>query len=66
MKLTRLSKEERRGYIDEADQFYADPEGFLKRMKLPQRLVFYESWVDNLEDYKDKYREVTFKLWRLI
>jgi len=56
----RLSREERVGYMDEADRFYADPEGFIVRMlsKLPQRLVFFGSLRPNLDMIQDKYREV--------
>jgi len=56
----RLSREERVGYMDEADRFYADPEGFIVGMlsKLPQRLVFFGSLRANLDVIQDKYREV--------
>jgi hypothetical protein len=59
-----LSIEERAGYMDEADRFYADPEGFIIRMlsKLPQRLVFFGSLRPNLDIIEDKYREVMTSL----
>jgi hypothetical protein len=59
-----LSREERVGYMDEADRFYADPEGFIIRMlsKLPQRLVFFGSLRPNLDIIQDKYREVMTSL----
>ena len=57
----RLSREERAGYKDEADLFYADPEGFILRHllpRLPQRLVFFNTLRPNLDIIQDKYREV--------
>ena len=57
--LRRLSREERKTYMDEADQFYADPEGFLRRIKvLPQRLVFFDSLAPKLELVRQRYLEV--------
>jgi hypothetical protein len=57
---SRLSREERTGYMDEADRFYADPEGFIVQLlsKLPQRLVFFDTLSANLDIIRDKYREV--------
>lgn len=57
----RLSREERVGYLDQADRFYADPEGFIVRQllpRLPQRLVFFNTLRPNLDIIQDKYREV--------
>jgi len=55
----RLSREERKSYLDEADRFYQDPEGFIKAMPdLPQRLVFFESLALRLEGIRAKYVEV--------
>ena len=46
--------------MDEADQFYADPEGFLKEIKvLPQRLVFFGSLTPKLELVRVRYLEVS-------
>ena len=53
----RLSKEERRHYVDEADRFYADPKTFLKTLAQPQRLVFFNALTASLELWKDRYRE---------
>ena len=46
--------------MDEADRFYADPEGFIVKLlsKLPQRLVFFDTLSANLDVIRDKYREV--------
>ena len=46
--------------MDEADRFYADPEGFIVQLlsKLPQRLVFFDTLSANLDIIRDKYREV--------
>ena len=56
---SRLSKEERKSYVDEADRFYADPQTFLKSIKTwPDRLIFFDSLTKDLEQYKEKYREV--------
>jgi phosphatidylinositol glycan class B len=56
----RLSREERETYLDEADQFYADPDGFMKRSitTLPQRLVFFDVLTPKLEGYRGQYQEV--------
>lgn len=55
----RLTREERKAYLDEADQFYENPEEFLKRITaLPQRLVFFDSLSPNLESQQNRYQEV--------
>ena len=55
----RLPREERKSYLDEADRFYQDPEGFIKGFPdLPQRLVFFESLALRLEGIRAKYVEV--------
>ena len=54
----RLSPEERKTYLDEADLFYQDTEGFLKRITLPQRLVFFDSLIPKLSSTRDAYFEV--------
>jgi hypothetical protein len=55
----RLSREERKTYLDEADQFYADPEGFIKKMAhLPQRLVFFDVLTPRLDLLRKRYNEV--------
>jgi len=54
-----LSKEDRKIYLDEADQFYADPGGFLKKLSArPQRLVFFDSLSPKLGLLRDAYVEV--------
>jgi hypothetical protein len=56
---SRLSREERKTYLDEADRFYGDPEGFLRNIKtLPQRMVFFDSLTPKLELIRDQYWEV--------
>lgn len=56
----RLSREERKSYLDEADRFYADPEGFIKGIpELPQRLVFFDSLTPRLEGIRGRYLEVS-------
>jgi len=46
--------------MDEADRFYADPEGFLRGIKvLPQRLVFFDSLTPKLELLRQRYWEVS-------
>jgi hypothetical protein len=55
----RLSREEGKTYLDEADQFYADPEGFIKKMaQLPQRLVFFDVLTPRLDLLRARYEEV--------
>jgi len=58
---SRLSKEERKSYIDEADRFYADPQKFLNSItRWPDRLVFFDSLTKELDQYKEIYHEVHF------
>jgi len=55
----RLSREERKSYLDEADRFYQDPEGFIQGIpELPQRLVFFDSLAPRLEGIRPRYLEV--------
>lgn len=55
-----MSRQERESYLDEADRFYADPEGFVKGMtELPQRLVFFDSLTLRLEGIRARYLEVS-------
>ena len=65
---SRLSKEERKTYLDEADRFYADPEGFVKQLtSRPQRLVFFDSLAPKLERLRDRYTEVcSLFTWELM